>query len=291
MNTEKILASWWKRILIYLGLVAFFYFPIDYICRIYQSYSDFFYYYYDNSVITFISLILASVIIEEYRSGKYLFSFGLQFTKETHKDIFLSFLFVFIPFIITSGFLYLFKLNIFTDFEITEGFIYFTIILFFYSTNEELFFRGIVFQSLKDKFGITITIIFTSLIFATVHISNYSFSFIAFTNTFIAGTVLGVMYIQTKSLYLPIFYHFFWNFLQQFLLGSSISGNSFGYSIFRLDSGSLPVWLFGGNYGIEGGLIGTILLLIALPLTLNYAKPSPYISSKLLKREISESIF
>ncbi|MFH1051744.1 MAG: type II CAAX endopeptidase family protein [bacterium] len=287
---EKILASWWKRILIYLGLVAVFYFPIDYICRIYQSYSDFFYYYYDNSVITFIALIFASVIIERLRSGKYFFTFGLQFTKETYKDIFLSFLLVFIPFIITSGLLYLFKLNIFTDFVLTEGFIYFTIIIFFFSANEELFFRGIVFQSLIDKFGITITIICTSLIFATVHIDNYSFSFMAFTNTFIAGIVLGVMYIQTKSLYLPIFYHFFWNFLQQFLLGSSISGNSFGYSIFKINSDKLPVWLFGGNYGIEGGLIGTILLLMALPLVLRYAKPSPYISSKLLKREISENI-
>jgi len=167
---------------------------------------------------------------------------------------------------------------------------YFTLFILIASAFEELLFRGVIFQALLEKLGIGITLLISSLIFSSVHLFNNHFNLIAFINTFLAGMVLGLMYIQTKSLYLPISYHFFWNYLQELILNSNISGNSFEFSIFTQDFSSLPILFFGGSYGIEGGLVATLLLIITGIIVLLLAKPSPYITSKLLKRKIFESI-
>lgn len=287
---EMILASWWKRILIFSGLFVISYLLSDYAFRMLIKSYFLIYYYYDSSIAIFISLLISSVLIERFRSQNYYFTFGLTITRSTLREILFSFLLVSLPFAFLSVLLYLLNFNNFTSFEITRNFIYFTSFIFLYALIEELIFRGIIFQALIDRFGIVFTAVFTSLIFSLFHIYNGNFSTFAFINTFLAGMVLGLMYYQTRSLYLPIFFHFFWNFLQKFLLNSNISGYSFGYSVSNAGLEKLPIWLFGGNYGIEGGLAGTICLITALALTTSYVTASPYINSKLLKRHIFENI-
>lgn len=288
MKKEKILSSWWKRIIFFSFLSYIIFLITDYFASHYIN--NISYFYYDLIFPLFIAVLITSIFTERLRCMKYLFTFGISFTKRTFIDIFYGFLFVIIPFSLLALFVNYFYFHEFKYSLIHYEIIYFTLIIFVASAFEELVFRGIIFQALLDKFGIVVTLLFSSLIFSSMHLFNNHFNIIAFINTFLAGLIFGIMYIQTKSLYLPITYHFFWNYLQELLLNSNISGNSFDFSIFSQDFSSLPILFFGGLYGFEGGLIATSLLIITGILVFLIAKQSPYITSKLLKRKIIESI-
>ena len=95
-----------------------------------------------------------------------------------------------------------------TDF----GDLFFNIFLlaFIPAVSEEFFFRG-VFQTLliKKTKRIFFSIVFTSFIFAFFHLQ-----FFKIIPIFYAGVVLGVLYLWTSSIWVPIFFHFIFNSFQ-----------------------------------------------------------------------------
>jgi hypothetical protein len=111
-------------------------------------------------------------------------------------------------------------------------------------------------------------------------------------NIFLAGVLMSVMYIQTRSLWLPIFFHFFWNFGIAFFLGSRVSGFYLVDPLFDFNLHAYSVLLFGTeSYGMESGLITTILLLIAIPVVIRRSSVSPFMSSELFKMQYFEAKF
>ncbi|MFC2131839.1 lysostaphin resistance A-like protein [Bacteroidota bacterium] len=288
---EKILTSWWKRIIIFLLLLILIYIPISNIKDLLYSPSGFYSFWFSDSLTLLFCCLIASAIIEGFRAERNFATFGILITKQIINDFIIAFSVVIIPFALLAVLFNLLELNTITDYTSFSVFLWVAYQIFILVAFEELIFRGIIFQALLDRFGIIVTLLITSLFFAVVHFGNPNYTLIPFLNTFLAGILLGIMYIQTKSLYLPIFYHFFWNYSQQVLLGSNLSGYQWDVCLLRTDWNSLPQWLYGGSYGIEGGLASTLILLITIPIILKYAKTSPYISSKLLKREIFESFF
>ena len=98
-------------------------------------------------------------------------------------------------------------------------------------------------------------------LFGLVHLANPHRTWISTLNTALVGIPFAIAYLRTRSLWMPIGMHFIWNFLLGFFLGLPVSGLTVPASVFTARVRG-PVWLTGGDYGPEGGLLamGAILL-------------------------------
>lgn len=280
ITISKILANAWYRIIIYAALVItlaalFFSLSLGFI---------------NSTVGILFSLIISSFIIENFRNHSNFQLFGFNIDKFALKHILIGFLmpFIFFSLMLIIAFLLGYQIKIVES--KLDGLIFTFFSIFILAVNEELLFRGIIFQALIEKFNQTTVTIVASLIFALLHFFNPNLSYIAIINIFLAGVLLSFMYIKTKSLWLPISFHVFWNYLTYFLLGMPVSGLYFGQSPVRIsfDYNDFYTLIFGGDFGIEGSILVIPLLLFLIFYVLRYVKPSPFHFSKLWKRRYEE---
>ena len=130
---------------------------------------------------------------------------------------------------------------------------------------EEMLFRGYPLQTLMRSWPIAAALVISSVMFGIVHLQNPNvvpgFTFV---NTLLAGVWLAVAYWRTRSLWFPFGVHAGWNWVQGAVLGSPVSGIT-GITPAPLlrfaDAG--PLWVGGGDYGIEGGAACTLALALA----------------------------
>jgi membrane protease YdiL (CAAX protease family) len=126
---------------------------------------------------------------------------------------------------------------------------------------EEIVFRGYVLRNLMKSFNKWPALFISALLFTLVHASNPGIPWTGLLNTFLGGALIGVAYIHTRSLWLPVFFHFTWNFMQGPVIGFPVSGIPFN-SLFILETKGNPL-VSGGDYGFEGSLISSFFLLAA----------------------------
>ena len=74
---------------------------------------------------------------------------------------------------------------------------------------EELLFRGIIFNGLKTKFNVVVSIILSSTLFALSHEPNMVIFFV----TFLTGVLLCFVYQKYKNIWYSIILHFYINLL------------------------------------------------------------------------------
>jgi membrane protease YdiL (CAAX protease family) len=129
------------------------------------------------------------------------------------------------------------------------------------ATNEEAIFRGYPFQRLVESITPLGAIAVTSAFFGLAHLANPNRTWISTLNTMLVGVPFAIAYLRTRSLWMPIGMHFIWNFLLDFLLGLPVSGLNLTASVLTAHVHG-PVWLTGGDYGPEGGLLATIAILL-----------------------------
>ncbi len=172
-----------------------------------------------------------------------------------------------------------------------DTFLYFSSATLLFAASEEVIFRGIPLQSLADKFGPIAPSVILSLLFAVVHLANPNVGVLGTINIFIAGLVFCALYFKTLSLWLPISFHFSWNWAQAAFLDSNISGNPVNYEavILDFDIETLPAFLFGGDFGIEGGILAPILLIAATVVLMRSSSPAPETAAFLFERKYLES--
>ncbi len=127
---------------------------------------------------------------------------------------------------------------------------------------EELSFRGYILENLDVDWGAAVALVASSILFGLSHGLNPNFSWLALLNIFLAGAFLAVCYLITRELWLPIAFHFSWNFVQGPILAFPVSGMSTGGLILSESTGN-PL-ITGGPFGPEAGLIGTVALVIGL---------------------------
>lgn len=162
----------------------------------------------------------------------------------------------------------------------------------YFAFFEEMVFRGLIFQALLEKFNIFFSVVIINIAFAILHISNYSADALGLVNVFLGGVALSVMYILTKSLWLPTFFHGFWNFCIGGVFGSNVSGNVPDEYLLQLEfdkSGAIGRALLGGEFGLEGGLSAMVALIAASLHIFKKAKSSPYMTAMLFKRNYEEN--
>jgi len=128
--------------------------------------------------------------------------------------------------------------------------------------SEELLVRGYVLNNLMKSMHRSIALLVSSVMFSTMHIFNSNFSWIGFWNIILAGILLGLPYIYTKSLWLPIALHFSWNFFQGIIFGFNVSGHV-TYSLFSQTRAADTIWN-GGKFGFEGSVLSLIFQLITI---------------------------
>ena len=141
----------------------------------------------------------------------------------------------------------------------------------FVAFSEELLLRGYILNNLMKSMHRMVALLISSIFFSLLHILNPDFSWFTFLNILLAGILLGLPYIYTKSLWLPIALHFSWNFFQGTIFGFNVSGQT-TYSLFTQARAADSIWN-GGKFGFEGSALSVIFQLIAiLGLWLYYSK-------------------
>lgn len=136
--------------------------------------------------------------------------------------------------------------------------------------TEELLVRGFILGRMLDgRMNRFVALFLTSLFFALMHFFNPDFSWLSFLNILLAGILLGTPFIYTRNLTFPIFFHWFWNWIQGPVLGFNISGNETIESLFVLSFPQTNL-LNGGTFGFEGSLFCTLLLVLGTGIILFY---------------------
>lgn len=128
--------------------------------------------------------------------------------------------------------------------------------------TEELLLRGYVLNNLMKSMNRLIALPVSAVMFSLGHIFNNNFSWLGFWNIFLAGVLLGMPYIYTKSLWLPIALHFSWNFFQGTIFGFNVSGHV-TYSLFTQSRTTDTIWN-GGKFGFEGSVLSLVLQIITI---------------------------
>src|SRR5206468_12598710 len=90
-----------------------------------------------------------------------------------------------------------------------------------------------------------------------VHSKNPNSSFLSTTNTIVAGILLSLAYVRTRSLWFPYGIHLGWNVGVGFILGFHLSGVDLA-SIWTTGIAGRDT-ILGGDYGPEGGLLATFI--------------------------------
>ncbi|MES2297553.1 MAG: type II CAAX endopeptidase family protein [Pseudomonadota bacterium] len=131
---------------------------------------------------------------------------------------------------------------------------------------EETAFHGFAFQRVVRNIGPLKAQLIFAIAFAAVHMGNPGMHGMTLVmgviNIFLAGLMLGLCYLRTGSLALPIGVHMGWNWMQG-TLGFGVSGTtSSGWwkPVFH----GQPQWLTGGTFGLEASAAGVVVLALTV---------------------------
>ena len=136
------------------------------------------------------------------------------------------------------------------------------LILTISAANEELLFRGYPLQVLMVAIGPWPAMFVMSSLFGLGHYFNPDATWVGTLNTFLAGLLLCLAYLRTRSLWFPYGIHIGWNLAIGPIFGFPVSGITMR-SVW-ISEGQGADWLMGGAYGPEGGILGTGVMLSAI---------------------------
>ncbi|MBK8821762.1 MAG: CPBP family intramembrane metalloprotease [Anaerolineales bacterium] len=133
---------------------------------------------------------------------------------------------------------------------------------------EEVLIRGWVLPVIGARYKPWIGLLVSSLIFALLHGLNPGLSVIALINLALFGLFAGLYAMREGSMWGISALHSVWNWVQGNFFGFEVSGtNAGGGTLLNLKETGAD-WLTGGAFGPEGGLAVTIVLFIAIAVTL-----------------------
>jgi membrane protease YdiL (CAAX protease family) len=137
--------------------------------------------------------------------------------------------------------------------------------------SEEIIFRGYILQNLREWPGTILAVIMSSLLFGLIHGLNPNFNLFAALNIALAGVAFCYAYLITGNLWLPLAFHFSWNFFQGPVFSFPVSGVISGGLLSTQVSQGKSV-ITGGAFGPEGGLTGLGAQLLGLLILWLWAK-------------------
>ena len=130
--------------------------------------------------------------------------------------------------------------------------------------TEEVATRGWLLTRIAARTNLPLAIAISSSLFGILHLGNAGVTVLSVLNIVLDGVLAGLLFIYTDSIWLVVAQHGTWNYVQGNLLGFQVSGTGADASIFTFTMGSGPDWLTGGEFGAEGSIITTLVLLVSV---------------------------
>ncbi|HDK7168000.1 TPA: CPBP family intramembrane metalloprotease [Clostridium botulinum] len=132
---------------------------------------------------------------------------------------------------------------------------------------EEIMCRGFLMNSLLYKIPTNIAILISSAMFAFPHFfalfqSNTIVVIVGIVNLLLFSTVVSLLMIKYNNIWVSCAVHSIWNFILSIIIGINLSGSNSTSSVFKFSANENMELLSGGKYGIEAGLICTIVLIL-----------------------------
>jgi len=143
---------------------------------------------------------------------------------------------------------------------------------FFQGMSEEFIFRGYLMNTVGGKHNYMITLTVSSVAFALAHAANPGFGPLVFVNLALFAVFAGLYMILTDDIWGSCAIHSIWNCTQGNLYGISVSGTNEMESVMKTVADSDSKLLTGGDFGIEGSIFTTIVLLAASAIVLYLMK-------------------
>ena len=160
----------------------------------------------------------------------------------------------------------------YTKFEVSSILSY-LIFFIFVGISEEFVFRTFPLVVFAERYKIWVSIFLNGLLFGLIHISNPNFSVFAMINITLCGIVFALITLQKRNIWWSVGMHFGWNFCQGTLLGFKVSGIDATGLIVSRPVGNAT--FSGGNFGIEGSVICTFILVLYLVWLIRKQKVEP----------------
>ncbi|MGH7508740.1 MAG: lysostaphin resistance A-like protein [Gemmatimonadales bacterium] len=140
--------------------------------------------------------------------------------------------------------------------------------------SEEVMFRGVPLVLMAAAIGRgTALVLVAGLVFALFHSLNPGITPLGLGNIALAGIFLGVAFYAPGGLWTAFGAHLGWNATLA-ALDAPVSGLPFDIPLLDYCAGD-PVWLSGGQFGPEGGLMATVAITIALLVALRWSRKEP----------------
>jgi len=111
----------------------------------------------------------------------------------------------------------------------------------------------------------------SSVVFGLLHAANPNASVVSTVNLVVAGLFLGLGYVLTGELAIPIGIHITWNFFQGNVFGFPVSGGASTTSFIAIEQGGPKLWT-GGAFGPEAGLMGLLAIAVGSLLTIAWVR-------------------
>lgn len=139
------------------------------------------------------------------------------------------------------------------------------------SLFEEILHRGFIFQRLIDGIGVWGAQLLIASLFTFGHWGNPgmegSTQIISSIDLFLVSIILGLAYIKTHSLALPIGIHLGWNWVQGNVLGFGVTGHEQA-GWFKPVFQGMEQWVSGGEFGPEASIFSVVVSIITLVILL-----------------------
>lgn len=151
---------------------------------------------------------------------------------------------------------------------------------FFQGMSEEFIFRGYLMTTVGGKHSAVLAVAISSAAFSLAHAANPGFGPLVFVNLALFAVFAGLYMILMDDIWGGCAIHSIWNFTQGNFYGISVSGTNEVESVMKTTAASESKLLTGGDFGIEGSIFTTIVLLIATAIVLYVMKKKDIVSSK-----------
>ncbi|MBU9728378.1 CPBP family intramembrane glutamic endopeptidase [Diplocloster modestus] len=140
--------------------------------------------------------------------------------------------------------------------------------------GEEILNRGFIMGALRRTRNIYFIVLVPSVIFGLLHLMNPNVTFLSVLNIILVGILFSYMYIKSGNIWMCIGYHFTWNTFQGVIYGMPVSGlNIPGFITTEFTHDNI---LNGGGFGVEGGILTTIVILLGFLFVRYYYRNSEY---------------
>ncbi len=130
--------------------------------------------------------------------------------------------------------------------------------------SEEVLCRGYFMISAARRSSAAAAVLANSLVFALLHIQNNGIALLPLMNLTLFGLFISLWVLWRGSIWSAAALHTAWNFVQGNIFGIRVSGLPVTDSVRQVSLEETKGFINGGDFGLEGGVCVTAVLLYAL---------------------------